>query len=104
MKRNKKEMKYWRGRIDDLIKLDPKFKKVKNIFDGVKLIIQKRHPHIKDKDNIQMIKDIVMVDRLLRNARVGEEPELKKQLSQEFQVEMGYEGGYLRDVKMLKQL
>lgn len=84
MKRSKENVEYWTTRTNKLILLDPKYKKVKHIYDSLKLLLQEKYPHIKENDNIQFLKDILYLDRKLRLYRQGEEKELKDILEQEY--------------------
>lgn len=83
-KRSKQNVEYWTNRTNKLIVLDPKYKKVKYIYDALKLLLQEKYPHIKEHDNIQFLKDIIYLDRKLRLYREGEEDELKDELEQEY--------------------
>lgn len=84
MTRSKENAEYWNNRTNKLIVLDSKFKKVKYIYDALKLLLQEKYPHIKEQDNIQFLKDIVYLDRKLRLYREGEENDLKDELEQEY--------------------
>ena len=84
MKRSKENVKYWTTRTNKLILLDTKYKKVKHIYDALKLLLQEKYPDIKNHDNIQFLKDVVYLDRKLRLYREGEENEVKEKLAQEY--------------------
>lgn len=84
MRRSKQNIEYWTTRTNKLILLDPKYKKVKYIYDALKLLLQEKYPRIKENDNIQFLKDIVYLDRKLRLYREGEEDELKGLLEEEY--------------------
>lgn len=103
-KRSKQSTEYWNKRIDKLFTLDPEYKSVKKRYDSLKLLLQEKYPHIKDHDNIQMLKDIVYLDRELRRATEGIEQEEKQILEEEYLLESGYEVGYNQDIKALKLL
>lgn len=82
--RSRENRIYWNNRIGKLIELDPKYKKVKYIYDSLKLLLQEKYPQIKSEDGINLIKDCIYLDRKLRLYREGEEDELKSELEQEF--------------------
>ena len=104
MKRSKENSIYWHNRIEKLFELDTDFKKTKKRYDTLKLLLQETYPHIKDHDNIQMLKDILYLDRELRFATQGEDEEEKQILSQEYQLQNGYTVGYKQDIKKLRTL
>jgi hypothetical protein len=104
MKRSKENVIYWEKRIDKLFDLDPKYKSVKSRYDSLKLLLQEKYPHIKDHDNIQMLKDVVYLDRKLRLLTEDEEKEEKQILEEEYLLENGYEVGYNKDIKTLQKL
>jgi hypothetical protein len=84
MRRSRENTKYWNNRILKLIELDSKYKEIKYIYDSLKLLLQEKYPFIKEHDNIQFLKDVLYLDRLMRLYREGEEEELKETLEQEF--------------------
>lgn len=55
-------------------------------------------------DYINLLKDTIYLDRILRLATEGLEQEEKDILSQDFQLEIGYEPNYQNNVKQLKCL
>jgi len=83
MHRSKDNIKYWNDRVIKLFEIDPRYKKVKYIYDSIKLLLQEKYPNIREED-IQLIKDIIYLDRKLRLFREGEEQELKGILQQEY--------------------
>lgn len=91
MKRGKENVAYWDRRIEKLFAMDAEFKSVKKRYDTLKLLLQEKYPHIKDHDNIQMLKDTIYLDRELRRQTEGLEDEEKTILSQEKILELGYQ-------------
>jgi hypothetical protein len=87
MKRSKENVIYWEKRIDKLFDLDLKYKSVKSRYDSLKLLLQEKYPHIKDHDNIQMLKDVVFLDRKLRLLTEHQEKEEKQILSEQYVVD-----------------
>lgn len=86
-RRSPQNVEYWNKRIDDLLDLKPEYKKVKYIYDTLFRLLQKDYPFIKEMEYEQAInffKDIVYLDRKMRDERVGEEEELKQTLSEEY--------------------
>lgn len=87
MKRSKQNTEYWQTRINKLFDLGIEYKSVKKRYDSLKLLLQEKYPHIKDHDNIQMLKDIIYLDRQLRLFTEGEEEEEKDLLEQQYIVD-----------------
>lgn len=87
MKRSKQNTEYWSNRITKLFELGIEYKSVKKRYDSIKLLLQEKYPHIKEQDNIQMLKDIIYLDRQLRLFTEGEEVEEKELLEQEYIVD-----------------
>ena len=104
MRRSKENVIYYAQRMEDLFNRDEKYKSIKYHYDAIKLLIQKLHPQIKDHDNIQMLKDIVYLDRELRRATEGLEKEEKQILEEEYLLENGYSPDYQGQLLKLKTL
>lgn len=73
----------------------PESRLVKNKYRSIRAVLTEEYPgtlQIIPKDKLEeIIKSILYVDRMLRKETEGEEVEEKKILSQEFQIELGYE-------------
>lgn len=104
MKRSKDNVIYWNTRMNKLFDLDPEYKSVKKRYDSLKMLLQEKYPLIKEMDYINLLKDTIYLDRILRLATEGLEQEEKDILSQDFQLEIGYEPNYQNNVKQLKCL
>jgi hypothetical protein len=50
------------------------------------------------------LKDVVYLDRELRKKTQGEEDEIKEQLAQEKEIELGYSPHHYQDVRKLSSL
>jgi hypothetical protein len=105
-RRSKQNIKYFTDRTEKLLKQYPEYRSVKKRYDAIALILQGKYPKIKQNREVmaRLFKDVVYIDRKLRAMTEGEEEEEKKILSQEKQIEMGYEPNYYQDIKKLKQL
>lgn len=106
--RSKQNSKYWNHRLKTLFKLEPSMKKVKNKYRTLLILLQRNYkPIVKSvsPDTMQeFLKDVIYLDRKIRWMTEGEEKELKKTLSQQTQVELGYEADYKQNVAKLKTL
>lgn len=105
-RRSKQNRKYFTDRTERLLKQYPEYRSVKKRYDAIALILQGKYPKIKKNREVmaRLFKDVVYIDRKLRAMTESEEVEEKKILSQERQLEMGYEVGHLQDIKMLETL
>lgn len=103
-RRSKENVAYWTKRRKELYEKAPQMKSVKKRYDSIKILLQQKYPWIKEHDNIQMIKDIIYLDREIRRDTEGLEKRLKQKLSQEKQVDLGYTPNYRQDIKKLKTL
>lgn len=90
-RRSKENVKYWNDRVISLFEIAPEMSLLKNRYDCLKILLQETYPWIKDHDNIQLLKDIIHLDRQLRLFTEGQEVELKKEFSIEKQVELFYD-------------
>lgn len=104
MRRSRENAEYWDKRINNLFDIAPEMMKVTKRYDCLKLLLQETYPHIKDKDNIQMLKDIIYLDRIVRDATEEIDKEKKIELSQEWQLEHDYSPNHFNDIKQLKML
>lgn len=93
-RRSKQNSTYWNNRLDKLLETAPEMRLTKNRYKCLSIMLQKQYePIIKSvsPDTMQMfLKDVCYLDRELRIKTQGEEKELKKILSQEKVIELGY--------------
>jgi hypothetical protein len=82
--RSKQNTKYYNDRILKLFALDSDYKKIAKRYDSLRLLLQEKYPFIKDQNVIELLKDTIYLDRLLRLYNEGNEKVLKKTLSDEF--------------------
>lgn len=82
--RSKQSTKYYNDRILKLLEIDPKYKSIKKRYDALKLLLQEKYPFIKDQNVIELLKDTIYLDRILRLYNEPNEKVLKKTLSDEF--------------------
>lgn len=95
--------------IEKLLANIPESRLTKNRYRVIKFILQNYFPKLyelyPEETLIQLFKDVIYIDRKHRKLTEGNEDELKKVLSQEYQIkELGYEGGYHQNVKQLTKI
>lgn len=88
--------------------LDPKAKKVENKYKAIRLTLHKLHPLLVEKltpeQILVIIEDTVALDRYWRMATQGEDKEKKQELSQQWQLNNGYDPHYYQDKEKLSKL
>jgi hypothetical protein len=85
MRRNKQEVEYWLRRMGRLFREYPETKLVKNRYLTIKVLLQEKHPEVKEIANMEKIlKNAIWLDRKIRWATEGEEQELKQRLADNF--------------------
>lgn len=107
-RRSKQNSAYWDRRMKKLFLAHPEAKLVKNIHKSSYWLLMEKYGKVLESDTMAIIyeflKDHAYLDRKLRQRREGEEVELKKVLSQEAQITLGYTPGHLQDSKILENL
>lgn len=81
----------------------PEAHEVKNRYRTLRYALRGRWPQLVDsvsKESMcEFLKDVVYLDRKLRQMTEGEEKETKKVLSEEAQIDLGYVPGYKQDTR-----
>lgn len=102
-RRSKENIRYWNGRLKAMFIKFPETKKVEKRYEALKGLLQKKYDPIMESVShetlLQFLRDTVYLDRKLRLETEGYQQEKKKILSQEYQLENGYEVGYYQDIK-----
>lgn len=104
MKRSKENSIYWHSRMDKLFELEPSLKDIENRYKALEILLQKDYQPIVKSVSVdsfrQFLRDVIYLDRELRRETEGEQEDLKEILSQEKQIELGYEPGYNQKLKI----
>lgn len=107
-RRSKQNSAYWDRRMAKLFIAHPEAKLVKNIYKSNYWLLMEKYKTILESEKMpimyEFLKDCAYLDRKLRQRREGTEVELKKVLSQEAQIDLGYTPGNLQDSKILENL
>lgn len=95
MRRSKQNSDYFHKRIERIFEEVPDSKSVKNRYRTIRALLDiQRYKEITEtigkETLLEYIKDCVWLDRELRKLTSKEEQELKQQLAQEKQIELGY--------------
>lgn len=94
--------------LQSVLSLDPETHKVANRYRTIRMSLKSQYPGLIstiEKDSmLQFIKDIIFLDRKLRQLTEGEETKLKEQLSEEAQIELGYQSGCQQDLSLLSKI
>ena len=87
MKRSRENAKFWKKKIESLFKIAPKaqltqyrHQAVRNVLTGTYKWIE----GIDKKEFIEMLTNASYVERIMRQKTEGQQAEIKKQLEQEF--------------------
>lgn len=80
--------------LEELLQQFPESRLVENRYRSMRVVLKKHWKFVEtvnQKDMIEFLKDVVYLDRKIRLETEGEQEELKQQLSEEKQVELGYQ-------------
>ena len=94
--------------LQKVLDADPITHKVENRYNTLRAALRDKYPDlVANTDKTQMLdflKDVVYLDRKLRQLTEGEEENLKQVLSEEAQVELGYHADHKQEVSKLQTL
>lgn len=93
-RRSKNNTSWYQRRIDELFKEFPESQDVKNRYKSLVHILVQKYPKMKEVGSETMMAILFDADFLNRRIRwltEGKETKLKKQLSQEYQVDLDYQ-------------
>jgi len=79
--------------LENLLQQFPEAGLVENRYRSLRVVLKKHWKFVEtvdQKDMINFLKDVVYLDRRIRLATEGQQDELKQQLSEEKQLELGY--------------
>lgn len=90
----KYRQKYWAARIEKMFLTIEGSDLVENRYNALRYLLVDKYPQLKEISKetcLEMLREIIYVDRAMRRATEGKQEKEKKILSQEYQVEeLGY--------------